>query len=79
MDWELLSSYLENEPDTIRRRLVLAGGLAPYNVREAINLVKPFAVDVSTGVEVEPGIKDHKKIKEFMNATRNTRNPGQVA
>jgi phosphoribosylanthranilate isomerase len=79
VDWELLSRYLENEPDSIRRRLVLAGGLAPYNVREAINLVKPFAVDVSTGVEVEPGIKDHKKIKEFMNATRNRRNPGQVA
>ncbi len=44
-----------------------------------MSLVKPFAVDVSTGVEVEPGIKDHQKIKEFMNATRNRRNPGQVA
>jgi len=78
-DWELLNQFLEAESEAVRRQLVLAGGLAPYNVREAISLVKPFAVDVSTGVEVEPGIKDHKKIKEFMNATRNRRNPGQVA
>jgi phosphoribosylanthranilate isomerase len=79
VDWKLLNQFLETEPEAVRRRLVLAGGLTPHNVREAISLVKPFAVDVSTGVEVEPGIKDHQKIKEFMNATRDTRNPGQVA
>jgi len=79
VDWELLNQFLESESEAVRRRLVLAGGLAPYNVSEAISLVKPFAVDVSTGVEVEPGIKDHQKIKEFMNATRNRRNSGQVA
>jgi phosphoribosylanthranilate isomerase len=79
VDWELLNRFLETEPEAVRRRLVLAGGLTPHNVREAIDLVKPFAVDVSTGVEVEPGIKDHQKIKEFMNAIRNTRNPGQMA
>ncbi|MGO9571284.1 MAG: phosphoribosylanthranilate isomerase [Desulfomonilaceae bacterium] len=79
VDWELLNQFLETESETIRRRLVLAGGLSPHNVREAVNLVKPFAVDVSTGVEVEPGIKDHQKIKEFINAIRNRRNPGQVA
>jgi phosphoribosylanthranilate isomerase len=79
VDWELLNQFLESETEAVRRRLVLAGGLDPHNVREAVRLVKPFAVDVSTGVEVEPGIKDHQKIKEFMNATRNTRNPGQMA
>jgi hypothetical protein len=57
VDWELLNQVLESESEAVRRRLILAGGLAPYNVREAINLVKPFAVDVSTGVEVEPGIR----------------------
>jgi phosphoribosylanthranilate isomerase len=79
VDWELLNQFLETEPEAVLRRLVLAGGLTPYNVREAINRVKPFAVDVSTGVEVEPGIKDHKKIKEFMNAIRSEGNPGQMA
>jgi phosphoribosylanthranilate isomerase len=79
VDWELLNQFLETESEAVRRRLVLAGGLSSHNVREAVNLVKPFAVDVSTGVEVEPGIKDHQKIQEFMNAIRNRRNPGQVA
>jgi phosphoribosylanthranilate isomerase len=76
VDWNLLNEFLETGPVGVRRRLVLAGGLAPHNVKEAISLVKPFAVDVSTGVEVEPGIKDHQKIKEFMNAVRSQRNPG---
>ncbi len=79
LDWELLNHVLETESDAVRQRLVLAGGLTPYNVRDAVSLVKPFAVDVSTGVEVEPGIKDHQKIKEFMNAVRKSRNPGPVA
>lgn len=70
VDWKLLNEFLETQPEAIRRRLVLAGGLGPHNVKEAIKLVKPFAVDVSTGVEREPGIKDHQKIKEFMNAIR---------
>ncbi len=46
--------------------LILAGGLTPRNVRLAIKRVKPFAVDVSTGVEKEPGIKDHKLVMEFI-------------
>jgi phosphoribosylanthranilate isomerase len=49
--------------------LILAGGLTPGNVRIAVRKVKPFAVDVSTGVEHRIGVKDHNKIKEFiMNA-----------
>jgi len=46
--------------------VVLAGGLCPDNVKEAMDKVKPWAVDVSSGVEKEPGVKDHKLIKEFM-------------
>jgi phosphoribosylanthranilate isomerase len=46
--------------------LILAGGLTPSNVRKAINTVKPYAVDVSTGVEMSPGKKDQAKVFEFI-------------
>lgn len=45
--------------------LVLAGGLTPTNVGEAIATLKPYAVDVSSGVEAEPGRKDHDKMRRF--------------
>ncbi|RLQ22986.1 phosphoribosylanthranilate isomerase [Seongchinamella sediminis] len=50
--------------------LVLAGGLTPENVGDAITRVKPWAVDVSGGVESTPGIKDSEKIKRFVAAVR---------
>jgi len=50
--------------------LILAGGLTPDNVVEAIAQVQPFAVDVSSGVERAPGKKDHLKIKEFLTNVR---------
>jgi len=50
--------------------LILAGGLSPENVRDAILAVEPYAVDVSSGVEAEPGIKDREKIISFMEAVR---------
>jgi len=46
--------------------LILAGGLTPKNVETAIEIVRPFAVDVSSGVEETVGIKDHSKIREFI-------------
>ncbi len=49
-------------------RLYLAGGLTPDNVCEAINVVRPFGVDVCSGVEREPGRKDLKTLKRFMEA-----------
>ena len=50
--------------------LILAGGLTPENIEEAIAAVRPFAVDVSSGVEAEPGRKDHGKLKAFLQAVR---------
>jgi phosphoribosylanthranilate isomerase len=52
-------------------RIVLAGGLTPLNVEEAIRTVRPFGVDVSSGVEQAPGIKDLEKVSMFVaNARR---------
>lgn len=51
-----------------RRPIVLAGGLTPENVGAAIDLVGPYAVDVSSGVEREPGAKDHARITAFVSA-----------
>ena len=63
LDW---SNLLE-----IDRPLIIAGGLTPENVATAISQVKPFAVDVSSGVEVSKGVKNLKKIRDFMVAVRN--------
>jgi len=51
-------------------RIVLAGGLSPENVREAIERVRPWAVDASSSLELEPGIKDHDRIRAFVEAAR---------
>lgn len=48
------------------RRVILAGGLKPSNVRDAIAQVKPWAVDVASGVEASPGIKDHSLLQAFI-------------
>jgi phosphoribosylanthranilate isomerase len=50
--------------------VILAGGLTPENVRVAIETARPYAVDVSSGVESEPGRKDHEKLREFVNAAK---------
>lgn len=52
------------------RRVILAGGLTPSNVRQAISEVRPYAVDVASGVESEPGIKDHGLLRAFMAAAK---------
>jgi phosphoribosylanthranilate isomerase len=50
--------------------LLLAGGLNPENVASAIQQVRPYGVDVSSGVEAEPGKKDHRKLKNFIAAAK---------
>lgn len=59
-----------------RGQLLLAGGLSPTNVAGAIELVRPAGVDVSSGVETTPGIKDHKLIEVFAAAARTPRRSG---
>jgi phosphoribosylanthranilate isomerase len=54
----------------IKGRIILAGGLTPGNVREAIMKVRPYGVDVSTGVERSPGRKDHRRMQEFIKNVR---------
>jgi phosphoribosylanthranilate isomerase len=50
--------------------VILAGGLTPENVGEAIRRVRPYAADVASGVEVSPGIKDKEKVRAFTAACR---------
>jgi phosphoribosylanthranilate isomerase len=51
-------------------RVVLAGGLGPDNVRDAIEAVRPWAVDASSSLEASPGIKDHDKVRRYVAAAR---------
>ena len=64
-DWGLI-------PQTLPLPLILSGGLHPGNVAEAIERTRPWAVDVSSGVEVAKGIKDADKIAALMRGVRNS-------
>ena len=56
-------------------RIILAGGLTPENVTEAVKLVQPYGVDVAGGVEKDKGIKDHAKLKKFIVEVRRASRP----
>jgi len=68
--------WQEEDPTHIERarlvegRVMLAGGLGPENVREAIEAVRPWAVDASSSLEIEPGVKDHARVRAYVEAAR---------
>lgn len=63
-DWSLAADLVARG----QRKVVLAGGLTPENVRQAIQAVRPWGVDTASGVEVSPGKKDHARMKQFIQA-----------
>ena len=63
-DWHAAANVIRNHP------VILAGGLDPLNVAAAIKAANPDAVDVSSGVESKPGVKDRDKIRLFVEAVR---------
>ena len=64
VDWELAREAKSYGP------LILAGGLNEDNIEEAIRVVNPYGVDISSGIEKSPGIKDHKKMSRFVMKVR---------
>lgn len=63
-DWRVAVEFAQNN------RIFVAGGLTPENVGEAVRILEPYGVDTASGVESEPGVKDHKLIEEFIKAAR---------
>jgi phosphoribosylanthranilate isomerase len=61
-DWQMI-------PADLKLPVILAGGLDVGNAAEAVRAVKPYALDVSSGVEVKKGIKDHRKMMAFIQST----------
>jgi phosphoribosylanthranilate isomerase len=66
--WDLARAHSEDVP------MILSGGLRPDNVAEAIAAVRPYAVDVASGVELSPGRKDHEKLRAFADAVAGSAN-----
>lgn len=61
-------------PKISRDKIILAGGVSENNIEEIYNKIKPQAVDLSSSLEKEPGIKDHKKVKSFIRKLNKLRN-----
>lgn len=71
--WAAVAERLGELPEGMR--LVAAGGLRPDNVAEAVRILRPHAVDVSSGVESRPGRKDARAVRDFIRAVQSQSNP----
>lgn len=67
LNWDLVREFVIAHRD---RRVILAGGLTPHNVREAVRIVRPHAVDVASGVELDPRRKNDYLVREFVKAAK---------
>ena len=65
--WEIARDFVRANPHL---RVILAGGLTPENVAEAVAAVRPFGVDVTSGIESSPGRKNHGRMRDFIAAAR---------
>jgi phosphoribosylanthranilate isomerase len=66
VDWTAAASV------AAKRKILLAGGLTPENVADAVARVRPFGIDVSSGVERSPGVKDHQRLRALFEALHDT-------
>ncbi len=63
LNWDIVREYVQANKS---RRIILAGGLTPHNIRDAVRIVRPHAVDVASGVELEPRRKNEYLVREFI-------------
>jgi phosphoribosylanthranilate isomerase len=67
LNWDIVRDFVIANPE---RRVILAGGLTPHNVRDAVRIVRPHGVDVASGVELEPRKKNEYLVREFIAVAR---------
>ncbi len=67
LDWKAVRDFVDAQPG---RRVVLAGGLTPDNVGDAVTITRPHGVDVASGVEASPGFKDEALVRAFVRQAR---------
>jgi phosphoribosylanthranilate isomerase len=76
LEWRHAARIVATYRNRPRPKVILSGGLTPENVGTAIAMVKPYAVDVNSGVEARPGAKDHDKVRRFVTAAKATAGEG---
>ncbi len=59
-DWQILARL------NIQKPFVLAGGLSPENINNALDIARPYGVDVNSGIELSPGVKNHEELERFI-------------